>query len=98
MSVGDQRLLQKTLRDFLARACPVERLRALWDSETGRSAELWQQLAEVGVPGQLVPEAEGGLGMDEIDQVLLLEETDFPCKVHESRRHPAWPSTPRSAA
>jgi alkylation response protein AidB-like acyl-CoA dehydrogenase len=71
----DQRLLQQTVRDFLDGACPVERLRALWDSETGRSPELWSQLAEVGVLGLLVPEKSGGLGMDEVDQVLVLEET-----------------------
>ena len=71
----DQRLLQQTVRDFLEGACPIERLRDLWDSETGRCPELWSQLAEVGVLGLLVPEADGGLGMDEVDQVLLLEET-----------------------
>jgi alkylation response protein AidB-like acyl-CoA dehydrogenase len=71
----DQRLLQQTVRNFLDGTCPVERLRALWDSETGRSRELWSQLAEVGVLGLLVPEKSGGLGMDEVDQVLVLEET-----------------------
>ncbi len=71
----DQRLLQTTVRDFLEGECPVERLRALWDTETGRSPELWAKLAEVGVLGLLVPEAQGGMGMDEIDLVLLLEET-----------------------
>jgi alkylation response protein AidB-like acyl-CoA dehydrogenase len=71
----DQRLLQQTVRDFLEGACPVERLRESWESETGRSPELWAQLAEIGVPGLLVPEEHGGLGMNEIDQVLILEET-----------------------
>jgi alkylation response protein AidB-like acyl-CoA dehydrogenase len=70
----DQLLLQKTLRDFLASECPVERVRALWDTPTGRSPELWKALAGVGVTGLLVPEAHGGMGMDETYLVLLHEE------------------------
>jgi alkylation response protein AidB-like acyl-CoA dehydrogenase len=70
----DQRLLQATVRDFLAGECPVERVRELWGTETGRSPELWSQLAELGIPGLLVPEAAGGLGMNEVDLVLLFEE------------------------
>ncbi len=70
----DQRLLQTTLRDFLRNECTPERIRGLWKSESGRSMELWSRLAELGVPGLLVPEAFQGLGRDEIDFVLLMEE------------------------
>ena len=49
-------------------------MRALWDTETGRSPELWKALAELGVTGLLVPEAQGGMGMDERFLVLLHEE------------------------
>lgn len=38
------------------------------------SQELWRKLGEIGIPGMLVPEAQGGMGLDEIDTVLLLEE------------------------
>ncbi len=70
----EQRLLAETLREFLAREHTPEQIRELWQSETGCSPELWSQLAELGVPGLLVPEASGGLGLDEIDAVLLMEE------------------------
>jgi alkylation response protein AidB-like acyl-CoA dehydrogenase len=70
----DQELLQQTVRDFLEGECSVETLRGLWDSESGRSPELWGKIAEIGVPGLLVPEEQGGLGMDEIDMALVLEE------------------------
>jgi alkylation response protein AidB-like acyl-CoA dehydrogenase len=70
----DQLLLQSTVRDFLASECTPEFLRAQWETETGRSREFWQQLAELGIPGLLVSEDDGGLGMNEIDQVLLFEE------------------------
>jgi len=71
----DQRLLAQTVRDFLAGECPPERVRALQETGTGRDPALWRRLAEVGLPGLLVPEAHGGLGLDEVDAVLLLEET-----------------------
>ena len=71
----DQRMLGQAVADFLAGECPPERVRAGWDAETGRDPAFWKRLAEVGVPGLLVPEAQGGLGLDETDLVLLLEET-----------------------
>jgi alkylation response protein AidB-like acyl-CoA dehydrogenase len=70
----DQLLLQSTLRDFLASECTPEFVRAQWETETGRSREFWRKLAEIGIPGLMVPEDQGGLGMDELDFVLLLEE------------------------
>ena len=70
----DPLLLQSALRDFLRAECTPERIRGLWKSESGRSMELWSRLAELGVPGLLVPELYEGLGRDEIDFVLLMEE------------------------
>lgn len=70
----DQRLLQETVRDFLTGECPVEFVRAQWETETGRSPEFWAKFAEIGVPGLLVPEEHGGLGMNEIDLVLVMVE------------------------
>jgi alkylation response protein AidB-like acyl-CoA dehydrogenase len=70
----DQLLLQETVRDFLAKEHAPETLRKLWETETGRSRALWKQLAEVGVPGLLVPEAHGGMGLSEIEGVLIHEE------------------------
>ena len=70
----DQLLLQTTVRDFLAKEHGPETLRKLWETETGRSRALWKQLAEVGVPGLLVPEAHGGMGLGEVEGVLIHEE------------------------
>ena len=52
----DQRLLQQTVRDFLAGECPVSFVRGQWETPTGRSPEFWAKLAEIGVPGLLVPD------------------------------------------
>jgi alkylation response protein AidB-like acyl-CoA dehydrogenase len=70
----DQLALQETVRNFLAGECPPARIRELWESESGRSAELWGKLAELGLPGLAVPEERGGLGLDETSAVLIHEE------------------------
>jgi alkylation response protein AidB-like acyl-CoA dehydrogenase len=70
----DHLLLQRTLRDFLAKEHPADRVRELWQTGTGRSPALWGELAELGVPGLLVPEAHEGMGLDETYAVLLFEE------------------------
>jgi alkylation response protein AidB-like acyl-CoA dehydrogenase len=70
----DQRLLQSTVRDFLEGECGPDVVRALWERETGRSRELWAQLAEIGLVGALVAETHEGMGLDELAFVLLCEE------------------------
>jgi len=71
----EQRTFQASMRTFLEHECTPHHVRALWDTDTGRSTERWSRLAELGLLGALVPERHGGLGMDETDLVLLLEET-----------------------
>ncbi len=70
----DQLLLQSTVRDFLQAECTAEWVRSGWETETGRDPVFWKKLAELGIPGLLVPERHGGLGMDDVDLVLLMEE------------------------
>jgi alkylation response protein AidB-like acyl-CoA dehydrogenase len=71
----DQLSSQQSLRGLLEKECPPERVRKLWATETGRSRELWAKLVGVGLIGALAPEEAGGLALDEIDLILLLEET-----------------------
>ena len=71
----DPLLFQETVRDFLAKECTPEVVRAIWESKTGRSPALWKKLAEIGVAGLLAPEEQGGMGFDETTLVLLLEES-----------------------
>ncbi len=70
----DQRLFAKALRDLLARACGAAQVRDAWSREDGRVPGLWDQLHEIGVTGATLPEAHGGLGFNELDLVLLMEE------------------------
>jgi alkylation response protein AidB-like acyl-CoA dehydrogenase len=75
-SFSDEQLaLRDAVRDLLAKECPPSAVRAAWTSDTGRCPRAWDALTEMGVLGVVVPEAAGGLGLDEVDLVLVLEET-----------------------
>lgn len=73
----DQLLFQDSVRDFLVNEVTPDLIRAGWDSESGRNDALWQQLAELGLTGITVPEEHGGLGMNEVDFVLLAQECGY---------------------
>jgi alkylation response protein AidB-like acyl-CoA dehydrogenase len=49
-------------------------VRAAWDAPSPWDRTRWAALSDMGVPGLAVPEAHGGLGLTEVDLVLLLEE------------------------
>ena len=73
----DQLLFQDSVRDFLVNEITAEKIRASWDTESGRCDALWAQLTELGLTGMTVPEEFGGLGMNELDFVLLAQECGF---------------------
>ena len=70
----DQELFQQTVAELLGNECTHEQLASAWETDTGQVPGLWEKLAEVGILGLNVPEAHGGLGLSEIDLVLILEE------------------------
>lgn len=72
----EQTMLRDSARDFLAEQAPVSQLRGLRDSKdtTGFSRQLWQQFAEMGFTGVLVPEAQGGLGLGHVEAGVVMEQ------------------------
>lgn len=73
----DQAALRDAARELLSRECPPDAVRAAWPgagADPGRVAGIWARLAEMGVLGAAVPEADGGLGLGACDLVPLLEE------------------------
>jgi alkylation response protein AidB-like acyl-CoA dehydrogenase len=71
----DQLAFRDAVRALLEKECPASVVRDAWTNQTGRSVSAWEQLAAMGVLGVLAPEADGGLGLTELDLVLLLEES-----------------------
>ena len=77
----EQVLLQETIRGFAQNECPTTRLRQLFDEGSGHDPALWSGLAEMGVAGLIVPEEQGGAGMELLDLALVAEvlgETALP--------------------
>ena len=72
----EQELLRAGGAQVPRRALPARAgAQADGDATRGYSAELWQELAELGWLGLTIPEAHGGAGLGWVDLVVLLEET-----------------------
>jgi alkylation response protein AidB-like acyl-CoA dehydrogenase len=70
---AEQRLMQDSMAGVLDRVAPLERLRAFAGSAEPRANDVWTALAEIGVPGMLLGEDVGGLGMTLLDAALTAE-------------------------
>jgi alkylation response protein AidB-like acyl-CoA dehydrogenase len=68
--------LRSALREVLSAVCPPTAVRAAWTSAAAgpTSTAVWDQLADLGLLGLLAPVELGGLGGNELDLAVLLEE------------------------
>jgi alkylation response protein AidB-like acyl-CoA dehydrogenase len=73
----DQKMLRDTVRDVLERECAPEVVRAAWEGRLEGARSVWDTLAETGVIGMRASEATGGMGMNELDLLLPLEEMGY---------------------
>ena len=73
----DQRMLRDTVREVLQRECQPGTVRAAWEGRPDEVERVWRTLADTGVTGMTASEAAGGMGMNEIDLLLPLEETGY---------------------
>jgi len=67
----DQVMLEETVRGFLADQVPIERVRELRHDDQPNDRAVWSALAELGVTGVLVPEAQGGAGLGLLDAAIV---------------------------
>ncbi len=68
-----QRLLQDSLNGTLERVCPLARVRAFAEGDEPVARDIWRALTALGVPGVLIAEAHGGLGLTLLDAALIAE-------------------------
>jgi alkylation response protein AidB-like acyl-CoA dehydrogenase len=73
----EQKLLEQTLRRYLAESVPTTRVREIMAGDTAHDARLWADLAELGVVGVLVPEAQDGSGLGMLDAALVAQSLGF---------------------
>ena len=73
----EQELLQKSIGGYLEKNGGLERARQFADGEETRADDLWAGLCEMGVPGLLIDEEYGGLGMNLLDAALIAETLGY---------------------
>lgn len=75
----EQRILKRSAREFLKKECPPSLLREMKDDERGYLQKLWNQMAELGWTGVMIPEKYGGIGSNFLDLCILLEAMGEVC-------------------
>ncbi len=70
----ERQMLQDTLRRFLRDRYDTAARNKILESDSGMSAEIWSELAELGVIGALFTEEQGGFGGKGFDIAVVFEE------------------------
>jgi alkylation response protein AidB-like acyl-CoA dehydrogenase len=70
-----QEFLKDSARKFFAGECPSAEMRRLMDTDSAYDAALWSKLTEQGYTGIIFPEEYGGVGLGQVELMLLMEET-----------------------
>ncbi len=70
----DQDALRESVRAFLTREAQSGYVREMADDERGFTDAMWDKVAELGWPGLLVPESNGGIGLGLVDMAVVMEE------------------------
>lgn len=73
----EQRMLEASVRGFLADNLPMERRRALAAAGRGHDPQLWDGLVAQGVSGLMVPERHGGAGLGVLDAAVVAESLGY---------------------
>lgn len=71
----EQELLRAEVRKFLDQNAPLEEVRKIALTPDGFDRNLWNRMGELGWIGLTLPDAHGGVGLDFVTLVVLLEET-----------------------
>ena len=73
----DQLTFREAISRFLMTEAAPEMLREIWDTDAGRSPDLRSKIAAQGLTALSVPEAQGGLGMDDVAWALMTQELGY---------------------
>lgn len=75
----EQRIMQKSAREFLKAKCTSEYVREMEKNEKGYTPDFWRKMAELDWMALVIPEEYGGLGSKFFDLVLMMEEMGRAC-------------------
>jgi len=69
----ERRLLQDTIKRYLANEYAFDKRRARAASAEGFSRDTWKQMAELGLLGLTISDADGGMAGDAFDTMIVME-------------------------
>lgn len=69
----DQRLMQDSVNRTLEKVSTLDRVRKAADAREAKAQDIWHALVELGVPGMLIGEEHGGMGLKLLDAALIAE-------------------------
>ena len=69
-----QEILRDSARSFFAGECPMSEVRRLMATDSAYDSSLWRKLADQGYTGIIFPEEYGGVGLGQVELILLMEE------------------------
>ena len=90
---ADAVALRDSIHRFLMVEAAPEMLREIWETKSGRSAELRAKLAEQGLTALSVPETYGGMGLGDLEWVLVQYELGYyaiPDSLSDTAYLAAW--------
>ncbi len=73
----EQISFKDSLKKLCEESCTTSSIRSLWDSLERLDQARWSKLIDLGVVGSLIEIDEGGLGLTDIDLVLMAEESGY---------------------
>ena len=69
----EQRMLQDSVRRFLEQNSPLDKVRLAAGNTHTVQRSLWAGASELGIPGMLIPEDFGGMGLGFLDAAIVYE-------------------------
>ena len=69
----EQTLLKDSIGAFSTEHAPLDRTRKFADGNELRAADVWRGLCELGVPGLMIAESHGGVGLSPLDAAFVAE-------------------------
>ena len=72
----EQSLLQESINRFLSNQVPLDEVRKIADGDKPES-DVWTGLIDLGIPGLLISEANGGLGLSSLDAAIVAEALGY---------------------
>jgi alkylation response protein AidB-like acyl-CoA dehydrogenase len=73
----DQQDIKRTAKEFLAARYPLEEVRRLAEDERGYTDEQWREIVELGWPGLVASEEDGGSGLGFVELQIVAEELGY---------------------